>query len=184
MLEVCKGKSVTLGVDRAAIGITQGSTSFDVRLVDTPYMTREEKAAFEAASEAAYEAGKKPPMAPMPIATDETPIGGYDVAALSAVCTGQRVKSTGALVFAPVKKSAADTMMLSNGEVDLVDLKKNLAERNIKAVYSVVSGKQRVVVEGNIVVEKGADGRLKLEGSCCEVWFKVREVLYGQYVMI
>ena len=184
MKKACGNKVLTVAADLAPIQISEGSTSFDLRLVDTPYQTRAEKATFDAAVALAQEEGTRPPYPPAPIALEETPIGGYDVSALSAVCTGQRVKSTGALVFAPVAKRSTDTLMVSNGEVDLADVKLKLAERNIKAVYSVVDGKQRVVVEGSIRVEKEKDGRIKIEGALCEAWFRVREVLYSQYVML
>jgi hypothetical protein len=115
---------------------------------------------------------------------EETKIGGYDVSALRAACTGQRVKSTGAAVFAPLPKSTGDTLMLSNGEIDLTDVKLKLTERNIKAVYSAKGGGQRLVVEGKILVEKNREGRIRLEGGLCEEWFRVREVLFSEFVFV
>lgn len=75
--------------------------------------------------------------------------------------------------------------MLSSSDVQLTDIRTTLLQRHMKASYTALpGGRQRLIVNGVVVVERDDRGDLKVEGPLVEDFFEVREVIYGQYVML
>jgi len=64
------------------------------------------------------------------------------------------------------------------GDVRLSEVRKALAEANITAEW--YGG--MLVCSGLVTIKVGAqDGQVQLEGTFCEDYFKIRDVVYGQY---
>ena len=107
----CDGETVSLSVGHAAYG---------ARLVDTPYLTREEK-------EAAAAAGEEDAAAVDHVEQAESKVGECTVSLVDYVATGKKWAVDGSVVLAPRKKSGGGgeerpSLMLSTREVLLSEL--------------------------------------------------------------
>jgi len=159
-----------------------GHAAYAVRLVDTPYQTREEK-----------ESGEGPPPA---VGNYEAKLGACTVSLLDSVATGQKVALDGSIVLAPKSASSGDRDLpgryyLSDGEVLLTDIRVELVASGMKAEYSAHAGFSQLVVNGKIVVRKPAAAaansgiaEIDIEGPLCEDFYKVREVVCGPFVTL
>lgn len=166
-------KPVLTPSDGEAVELAVGHAAYAVRLVDTPYRSREE-----------VEAGGQLPQAVEPY---EAKLGACTVSVLDGVATGQKVAADGSLVIAPRPASADDSpkVYLSDGEVLLTDLRAELIAAGMKADYSAHSGYSQLVVNGKIVVKKASDsGRFDIEGPLCEDFYAVRTIVCGQFVTL
>jgi cleavage and polyadenylation specificity factor subunit 2 len=166
-----------------------GHAAYTVRLIDTPYESKEEKERED------YEP-------PHPIEPFEMKLGACNVSLLDCVATGQKVALDGSIVLAPRKPlipesgTSADIdkfyppIYISDGEVLLTDLRAELIAQGMKAEYSAHTGYSQLVVNGKIVVRKDHDqeigdiGSISIEGPLCEDFYIVRSVVYGQYVVL
>lgn len=170
-------KSCYAPTDGESAELSVGHAAYGVRLIDTPYMTPEEKEKLIA------EGGEFPPN----VEPYEAKVGGCTVSLLDNVATGQRVAADGSLVLAPRMKSQNQrpSLMLSEGDVLLTDLMEEIIPQGMKAEYSAHVGYSQLIVNGRIVVRKDQEsGQINVEGPLCEDFFKVREVVCGQYVQI
>jgi len=159
-----------------------GSAAFSVRLVEEPYVSNPEEYGEDFDFNTLL--GEK---------QVEAKLGNYTVSLVDSVANGKKTKGEGNLVFAPKLASLSGdqlnkpTVMLSNGDVLLTDLRSEFLDREMKAEYSVnvEENFQSLVVNGSIVIKRdGKTGHLTVEGPLCEDWFTCRAVLYGQYVML
>lgn len=178
-------RSLTLGnrgsihapTDGETIELSVGHAAYSVRLIDTPYMTREEKDAFE-------EEGLELPS----IEPHEAKVGECSVSLMDCIATGQRVAADGSIVLAPKRfpeSNKHSAVMLSDGDVLLTDLRSEVIAQGMKAEYSAHIGYAQLVVNGKIVVRKDqATGEIDVEGPLCEDFFIVRSVVCGQYVSL
>ncbi|GMH77102.1 hypothetical protein TrLO_g9104 [Triparma laevis f. longispina] len=150
---------------------TIGTSSYNVRIVD-------EETEAEVVNSLASNKTKK---------LVEAQMGTYKVSLVDAQMNGKIVKESGALVYAPraMDDSVGSSVMLSRGDVLLTDLRAQFLTRHMKADYAVEKdGGQRLVVNGKIVVKRDKRGDLKVEGPLVEDFFKVRAVVYEQFVML
>merc|ERR1712038_209754 len=102
--------------------------------------------------------------------------------------TGQRVAADGSMVLAPRRfpeNKQQSTVMLSDGDVLLTDLRSEIIAQGMKAEYSAHVGYAQLIINGKIVVRKDqASGEINVEGPLCEDFFRVRSVLCAQYVAL
>jgi len=104
--------SILAPTDGQTVELSVGHAAYSVRLVDTPYLTREEE----------QEGGDLPSFEPY-----EAKVGECTVSLLDCVATGKIVKSDGSIVLA--HRSSSDkrkrhrNVMISNGDVLLTDLR-------------------------------------------------------------
>ena len=119
--------SIFAPADGETIELSVGHAAYSVRLVDTPYMTKEEKEAMAAAGE------ELPAFEPF-----EAKMGECTVSLLDCVATGQKVASDGKIVLAPrllSENSRQPNVMLSDGDVLLTDLRSEVIAQGMKAEY-------------------------------------------------
>mmetsp|Transcript_20702 Transcript_20702/g.48885 ORF Transcript_20702/g.48885 Transcript_20702/m.48885 type:complete len:1171 (+) Transcript_20702:84-3596(+) len=181
-----------------------GHNAYPVRLVATPFRTKEERMTEE--------------VVPDPIDLVETNIGNCTVSMLDFVMTGQKVALDGSIVIAPRNIHATSALSrtkplsifeeedkrppvyVSDGEVLLTDLRTELiAQHGMKAEYSAHAGYSQLIVNGRIVVKKWSDtaaganaatanentpGKIDVEGPLCQDFFTVRRVVCNQYVTL
>lgn len=157
--------------------LSVGHAAYSVRLIDTPYLTAEEK---EALLETPLES----------IEPFETKLGACNVSLVDCVATGQKVALDDSIVVAPRRQTTSDdspSIYLSDGEVLLTDLRTELIAGGMKAEYSAHPGYSQLVVNGKIVVRKehvGDMGKMNVEGPLCEDFYTVRSIVCGQYVTL
>lgn len=169
-------KPVPIPSDGETAELDVGHAAYEVRLIDAPYMTRQEK-----------ESGKE---LPPPVETFETKLGACTVSLLDAVATGQKVALDGSIVLAPKQQQPstyndAPKTYLSDGEVLLTDLRAELDAAGMKAEYSAHAGYSQLVVNGKIIVKKSSDsGEINIEGPFCQDFYSVRSVVKGQFVAL
>jgi hypothetical protein len=175
--EVVKGRDLFFAPsDGETVELSVGHAAYSVRLVDTPYITREEQ-------QRIIEKNEEVPN----IEVSESKVGDCTVSLLDYVGTGQRVATDGSFVVAPngKKDRKRPNVMLSHGEVLLTDLRSELIAEGMKAEYSAHTGYAQLVVNGRVVVRKDqSSGRINVEGPLCEDFFRVRNVVCGQYVSL
>jgi cleavage and polyadenylation specificity factor subunit 2 len=156
--------------------LTVGHSAFGVRLVDAPYLIKEEKEILD--------------VLPEPVDPFEVKLGACNVSLVDCVATGQKVALDGSIVLAPRHSSvshAPHSIYLSDGEVLLTDLRAELIGLGMKAEYSAHTGYSKLVVNGKVVVRKDHNdnsGRMHVEGPLCEDFYKVRSIVCGQYVVL
>jgi cleavage and polyadenylation specificity factor subunit 2 len=154
-----------------------GHAAFSARLIDTPYLTAEER---EARGEDAE------PLAP--IEPFEAQLGECTVSLFDGTATGRKVALDGSLVLAPRAmsgKMAQRPIYISNGDVLLTDLRSELIAQGMKADYSTRVGFAQLVVNGKVIVKKEQDsGKINVEGPLCEDFFTVQAVVRGQYATL
>ena len=156
--------------------LSVGHAAYAVRLIDTPYMTIEEKQRILASGD------EIPNIEP-----NEAKVGGCTVSLLDCVATGQKVAADGSIVLAPhgTSKGKRPNVMLSDGDVLLTDLRSEVIALGMKAEYSAHAGYSQLIVNGRVVVRKDQEsGQINVEGPLCQDFFKVRQVVCGQYVQI
>ncbi|GMH80210.1 hypothetical protein TrST_g7792 [Triparma strigata] len=150
-----------------------GTSSYNVRIVDEPF------------AEEGAEDGVGPVQTKKLV---EAQMGTYKVSLVDAQMNGKVVKESGAMVYAPrpIDSDMGSSVMLSRGDVLLTDLRAQFLNRHMKADYAVEKDgvSQRLVVNGKIVVRRDAAGDLKVEGPLVEDFFRVRAVVYEQFVML
>lgn len=146
-----------------------GHDAFDVRIIDLPYQTSEEK-----------ESNDEPPE---PIDIQENKLGLCSVAMVDCIATGQKVAADGSIVIAP-KREVADeipSVLVSDGEILLTDLRSELIAEGLKVDFRA----RQLIVNGKILVEKDQNtGKIGIEGPLCEDFYTVRSVVYGQFVAL
>ena len=108
--------------DCETVELEVGHAAYSVRLIATPYRTREVR-----------EREEEPPE---PVELHEAKIGPCTVSLLDYVATGQRVALDGSIVLAPRKSSSnKPSIYLSDGDVLLTDLRAELIAQGMKAEY-------------------------------------------------
>jgi hypothetical protein len=165
-------KHVHTPLDGETAELDVGHAAYAVRLVNNPYLTREEKETVEDS--------------PEPIEPFEAKLGACTVSLLDFVATGQKVALDGSIVLAPRRSSdTTPSIYVSDGDVLLTDLRAELIAQGMKAEYSAHSGYSKLLVNGKIVVKKEQDGgRMNVEGPLCEDFYIVRSVVCGQYITL
>lgn len=170
-----KGTLAHIPNNGETVQLSVGHSSYKVRLVDTPYLTQEEKielAEKEIESVEPYEAK----------------IGDCTVSLVDYVATGKKWAVDGSIVLAPRRHQSTlnqPSLMLSTKEVLLTDLRAEVTALGMKAEYGALSGYSQLVVNGKVIVRKdNATGKLHVEGPLCSDFYTVRSVVCGQYVTI
>lgn len=108
--------------DFETVELDVGHAAYSVRLVATPYRTREVKEQEEEPLE--------------PVELYEAKLGACTVSLLDYVATGQKVALDGSIVLAPRTSSSSQPLIyLSDGEVLLTDLRTKLIAQGMKAEY-------------------------------------------------
>ena len=168
--------------DNETAELNVGHAAYSVRLVDTPYRNQEERDAAAAAGEDLEEEAIPEPF--------EAKMGECTVSLVENVATGQRVAADGSIVVAP-SASLADgsrhqpSVMISDGDVLLTDLRAELISQGMKAEYSTRAGYAQLIVNERVVVRKDqATGKIDVEGPLCQDFFSIRSVVCGQYVTL
>jgi len=158
--------------------LSVGHAAYSVRLIDTPYISKEEKSAMD--EEGEEEAQMQEPF--------EAKMGDCTVSILNCVATGQKVAADGSIVLAPrlaLKHARRPNIMLSDGEVLLTDLRSEIIAQGIKAEYSAHTGYSQLILNGKIIVRKDqASGKILVEGPLCQDFFTVRSIVCGQYATL
>jgi hypothetical protein len=112
--------------DLETVELEVGHAAYSVRLIDTPYRTKEEKELNDEIPEA--------------IELYEAKLGACSVSLLDYVATGQKVALDGSIVLAPrPTNSSHPAIYLSDGEVLLTDLRSELIAQGMKAEYRYVA---------------------------------------------
>jgi cleavage and polyadenylation specificity factor subunit 2 len=154
-----------------------GHAAFSARLIDTPYLTAEER---EARGEDAEPLAAIEPF--------EAQLGECTVSLFDGTVTGRKVALDGSLVLAPRAESgkiAQRPIYISNGDVLLTDLRSELIAQGMKAEYSTRVGFAQLVVNGKVTVKKEQEsGKINVEGPLCEDFFTVQAVVRGQYATL
>lgn len=167
------GHPVLTPSDGETAELKVGHAAYAVRLIDTPYVSPEERESMESS--------------PDPVELYETKLGACTVSKLDYVATGQKVAADGSIVLAP-RSAAADavpSVYLSAGEVLLTDLRAELIAQGMKAEYTTRQGFTQIIVNGHIVVkQKQKSGQLEVEGPLCEDFWSVRRVVCSQFVTL
>ena len=148
-----------------------GHAAYPIRLVDAPYLPKEDR-----------DAGKEQPESRE---LDESKLGPCSVAYVDYIATGQKVAADGSIVLAPRSdvEGRVPTVYVSDGDVLLTDLRLELTAQGMKAAYSAHSGYTKLVVNEKIVVRKDNDsGQIHVEGPLCEDFYSVRRIVCGQFV--
>lgn len=168
--------------DNETIELNVGHAAYSVRLIDTPYRNQEERDAAAAAGEDLDEEALPESF--------EAKMGECTVSLVENVATGQRVAADGSIVLAP-SAALADgsrhhpSVMISDGDVLLTDLRAELISQGMKADYSTRAGYAQLIVNEMIVVRKDqASGKIDVEGPLCQDFFSIRSVVCGQYVTL
>lgn len=168
--------------DNETIELNVGHAAYSVRLIDTPYRNQEERDAAAAAGEDLEEEALPEPF--------EAKMGECTVSLVENVATGQRVAADGSIVLAP-SAALADgskhhpSVMISDGDVLLTDLRAELISQGMKADYSTRAGYAQLIVNERIVVRKDqTTGKIDVEGPLCQDFFSIRSVVCGQYVTL
>ena len=168
--------------DNEIVELNVGHAAYSVRLIDTPYRNQEEREAAEAAGEDLEEEALPEPF--------EAKMGECTVSLVENVATGQRVAADGSIVLAPSAALADNSrhqpsVMISDGDVLLTDLRAELISQGMKADYSTRAGYAQLIVNERIVVRKDqATGKIDVEGPLCQDFFSIRSVVCGQYVTL
>ena len=150
-----------------------GHAAYSVRLIATPFRTKEER--------------EKEVEPPEPLELHEAKLGACTVSLLDYIATGQKVALDGSIVIAPRKTASKNlpSVYLSDGEGLLTNLRTDLIAQGMKAEYSTHTGFARLLVNGKVIVKKEQDsGRVDVEGPLCEDFFAVRSIVSGQYVTL
>mmetsp|Transcript_34613 Transcript_34613/g.63647 ORF Transcript_34613/g.63647 Transcript_34613/m.63647 type:complete len:285 (-) Transcript_34613:34-888(-) len=167
--------------DGETVRLTVGHAAYGVRLVDTPYLTLEEREEMELA-------GKDTAESPAAAEPFEAKIGDCSVSLVDFVATGKKWAVDGSIVLAPRPHKSTlkqPSLMLSTREVLLTDLRAEVTALGMKAEYGALSGYSQLIVNGKIFVRKdNATGKLDVEGPLCQDFYTVRSVVCGQYVTI
>jgi cleavage and polyadenylation specificity factor subunit 2 len=159
--------------------LSVGHAAYSVRLIDTPYLSKEEVAA--------REEDEGPPV---PVEPFEAQLGECTVSLFDCLATGKKVALDGSIVLAPRPDSKANqalqpNVLVSNGEVLLTDLRAELIAEGMKADYKARKGYAQLVVNSKVVVKKDLEsGKINVEGPLCEDFYKVRSIVCGQYVTL
>ena len=163
--------------DNETVELGVGHAAYSARLIDTPYRSQAEKEADETGSEdvdipESYEAK----------------MGECSVCLLDNVATGQRVAADGSIVLAPstaLADARKHSVMISDGEVLLTDLRAELIAQGMRAEYSTHPGYAQLLVNGKVLVRKNqATGKIEVEGPLCQDFFSIRSVVCSQYVTL
>ena len=132
-------RSLTVGKDRGSIfapsdgemiELSVGHAAYSVRLIDTPYFSREER---EAAAESQKDLSADTPAEPF-----EAKMGECTVSLLDCIATGQKVALDGSIVLAPrasQEQRRQPNVMISDGDVLLTDLRSEVIAQAMKAEY-------------------------------------------------
>ena len=108
--------------DSETVELEVGHAAYSVRLIATPYRTKEVK-----------ETEEEPPA---PVELYEAKLGACTVSLLDYVATGQKVALDGSIVLAPRKSSSTQpSIYISDGDVLLTDLRTELIAQGMKADY-------------------------------------------------
>ena len=172
-------QSVVTVSDEETAELKVGHAAYSVRLIDTPYLTQEEREAREEDDEP-----------PVPVDPFEARLGECTVSLFDSMATGRKVALDGSIVLAPRQVSRANeahqpNIFVSNGDVLLTDLRAELIAQGMKADYSARVGYSQLVVNGKVVVKKDQEsGKIDVEGPLCEDFYTVRSVVCGQYVTL
>jgi len=170
--------SIFAPTDRETIELSVGHAAYSIRLIDTPYMTREEKEAMMMDS-----VENIPSVEPY-----EAKVGDCTVSLMDCVATGQRVAADGSIVLAPRRVPGSNeqsTVMLSGGDVLLNSLMQDINAQGMKADYSAHVGYTQLIVNSKVVVRKcQTSGEINVEGPLCEDFFLVRSIVCSQYVTL
>lgn len=159
--------------------LSVGHAAYSVRLIDTPYFSKEELAAREVDEEP-----------PIPVEPFEAQLGEFTVSLFDCLATGKKVALDGSIVLAPRPDSKANqalqpNVLVSNGEVLLTDLRAELIAEGMKADYTARKGYAQLIVNGKVVVKKDLEsGKIDVEGPLCEDFYKVRSIVCGQFVTL
>jgi hypothetical protein len=124
-------RSIFAPTDCETIELSVGHAAFSARLINTPYLSREEKGEME-------EAGME-----LPPSQDlhEAKVGDCTVSLLDFIATGQRVAADGSIVLAPRRfpklnqQQLQSAVMLSDRDVLLTDLRSEVIAQGMKADY-------------------------------------------------
>ena len=111
--------------------LTVGHAAYGVRLIDTPYLTQEEKEEMELAGKEAE-----------PVEPFEAKIGDCSVSLVDFVATGKKWAVDGSIVLTPRRHQTTlkqPSLMLSTREVLLTDLRAEVTALGMKAEYGYVS---------------------------------------------
>jgi hypothetical protein len=161
---VTGGRKVLTPSDGDTAELSVGHAAYSVRLIDTPYLSKEEVAAKEEDAE--------PPIPEEPF---EAQLGECTVSLFDCIATGKKVALDGSIVLAPRAVSKTNlvpprNVFVCNGEVLLTDLRAELIAEGMKADYKARLGYAQLVVNGKIVVKKKLDsGKIDVEGLCVKI---------------
>lgn len=154
-----------------AVQLSVGHAAYKVRLIDTPYLTREEKAKLvekDIESVEPYEAK----------------IGDCTVSLVDFVATGKKWAVDGSIVLAPRRHQSTlnqPSLMISTKEVLLTDLRAEVTALGMKS--EILFEHSLMKVNGKIIVRKdNATGKLHVEGPLCSDFYQVRRIVCSQYV--
>ena len=167
------GRPVLTPSDGEKAELHVGHAAYAVRLIDTPYVSPEERVSLESA--------------PEPVELHEAKLGPCTVSKLDYVATGKKVAADGSIVLAPRSSMIDDvpSIHLSLGDVQLTELNAELVAQGMKVEYTSRQGIAQLVVNGHIVVKKVQNSALiDIEGPLCEDFWTVRQVVCSQFITV
>ena len=173
--------------DGETIEFEIGHAAYPARLIDTPYVVQKsEDSTVSLQKGMVFEE------------LQELSLGDYTVSLVDLIATGQKVKDGGAYVLAPRQKSTEEkgtlstslrsasrsSMMISDGDVLLTDLRSEIIAQGMKAEYSTHDGFQQLVVSNRIILRRTLEGKINVEGPLCEDFYAVRKIVCSHYVTL
>jgi Cleavage and polyadenylation factor 2 C-terminal len=197
-------KTIFAPSDNEVAELEIGHAAYNVRLIDTPYVSSTEKEM----------EGYEPPD---PIEIHETKVGTCSVSLLDCIANGQKVALDGSIVLAPRKHVMPEhwissdidhihpPVYVSDGDVLLTDLRSELIAQGMKSEYTAHSGYSQLLINGKIIVRKDAQpdntatssssneymntgnndiGNISIEGPLCEDFYLVRSIINAQFVVL
>ena len=175
-------KTVSTPSDGETVELYVGHAAYTVRLIDKPYVPANKT-----------DAEREEKDIPESIEMVEMKLGSCNVSRLNCVATGQKVALDGSIVLAPrlpsmLENTRKPSILLSDGEILLTDLRTELIALGMKAEYSAHTGYSQLLINGKVVVKKEQSqdsvGRMHIEGPLCEDFYTVRSILSGQFVVL
>jgi len=172
--------------NQETIELNVGHAAFSVRLIDTPYLTKQQQEQEDqlTTKDTSHEDLQKM------LEPFEVKMAECTVSLLDCVATGQKVAADGSIVLAPRIHSKKDqhhrpSLLLSDGDVLLTDLRAEVTAQGMKAEYSAHTGYQQLLVNNKVIVKKEhSTGKISIEGSLDTDFYVVRNLVCSQYVTL
>lgn len=193
-LTVQDRQSIFIPDNCQTVELSVGHSAYSVRLIDTPFTNEEEVEVHKNDQEEDDDQEDEEEDQLGASDFNEITVGQYNVCALDCLATGQKVSTDGSIVLAPrprtrkiLSQVEEPSILLSDGEVLLTDLRGEFLAQGMKAEYTTLTlgAYQQLLVNGRILIRKELkSGKISVEGPLCQDFFFARSVVHSRYTTI